>query len=151
MTLPVPRGSGSLDRFDPFRELTDMHRRMDQLMQSVLEPFGNTPGTWRPVADLSETTDRYLVELELPGVKQDDIAIEVIGSELAIVGEVKEKERVGWLRSRTRRTGRFGYRVSLPQGIDQDAITAELADGVLTVSVPKREPVKPRRIPIVRH
>jgi HSP20 family molecular chaperone IbpA len=52
-------------------------------------------------------------------------------------GEIKEKERTGVLRHRTRRTGRFGYRVTLPQDTDEEHVSAERADGVLTVTVPR--------------
>lgn len=63
-------------------------------------------------------------------------------------GEIEEKERTGVLRHRTRRTGRFDCRVTLPQDTDEEHISAELADGVLTVTVPKAQKAKPRRIEI---
>ena len=63
-------------------------------------------------------------------------------------GEFRQRERAGLFRTRTRRSGRFDYRTLLPQDVDADRITAELADGVLTVRVPKQEAAEPRRIPI---
>jgi HSP20 family protein len=81
-------------------------------------------------------------------VWRDDISVEVTGHDLAITGEIKQKERAGLLRSRTRRVGRFEYRVSLPTDVDSDGITAAVSDGVLTVRVPKSEAAKPRRIEI---
>lgn len=101
-------------------------------------------GTWAPLA----TDDAYVVEVDLPGVKKDDITIELNAGELSVHGELKEKERTGVLRSRTRRTGQFDYRVMLPQDTDEEHITAELSEGVLTVKVPKAEKAKPRRIEI---
>lgn len=89
-----------------------------------------------------------MVEVGLPGVRRDDVTIDLIGTELAISGELKEKERQGWFRHRTRRTGQFTYRVTLPHDVNLDAIEAKLADGVLTVRVPKTEAQKPRRIAI---
>jgi HSP20 family protein len=74
--------------------------------------------------------------------------VEVAGGELAVTGEVKERERVGFLRSRTRRIGRFDYRMSLPAGSEIDQVSAGLANGVLTVRVPKTEQARPRKIPI---
>lgn len=150
MTLPVRRELSPLRRWDPLRELDDFHERMSQLMSSV---FGATPWVgesqiWTPLADVSETDDAYLVEVDLPGVKRDDIDVEVTGNELVITGEFKERERTGWLRSRTRRVGRFEYRTMLPQDVNSEQISAELSDGVLTVQVPKTEAAKPRRIPI---
>ncbi|WP_251016603.1 Hsp20/alpha crystallin family protein [Streptomyces sp. ISL-99] len=84
----------------------------------------------------------------MPGAKKDDITVELNAGELSVHGEIKEKERTGVLRSRTRRTGQFDYRVPLPQDTDEEHVTAELADGVLTVKVPKAQKTKPRRIEI---
>jgi HSP20 family protein len=121
---------------------------MNHLVQSVFEPLGQVAQAWRPLADLSETDDGYLVEVEVPGVKREDISIEVAGNELTISGEFEEKEKVGWFRSRTRRTGRFEYRAVLPQDVDTDRISANLAEGVLTVTVPKAAAATRRRIEI---
>jgi HSP20 family protein len=151
MTLPVRRGSDAPARWDPFREFTDLQNRMDTLVQSFFGPFGGGGSVltaWQPFADVSEIDDRYVVEVELPGVKRDDISVELSGGALLISGELTEKEKTGLLRSRTRRTGRFEYRTLLPGEVDADKISAELADGVLTVTVPKSEAAKPRRIEI---
>ena len=154
MTLPVLRSSSALGRWDPLREFDELNQRMNQLVASVL---GNVPGgnalgwAWTPLADVTETDDAYLVEVDLPGVKRDDINVETTGSELAITGEFKEKEKVGFLRSRTRRSGRFEFRTTLPAHVDVDKISADLGDGVLTVRVPKSEVAKPRRIAISAH
>jgi HSP20 family protein len=67
---------------------------------------------------------------------------------LVVTGEVTERKRVGLLRTRNRPVGRFHYRVSLPAEVDEDEVTASLADGVLTVRVPKTERARQRKIPI---
>jgi HSP20 family protein len=67
-----------------------------------------------PLADIEETDDAGIIEAEAPGADRDDINVEFHASELVITGEIKEKERKGILRRRTRRTGRFEYRVTLP-------------------------------------
>jgi HSP20 family protein len=72
-------------------------------------------------------------------------------NELQITGETVEKERVGILRRRTRRVGRFEYRVTLPGPIDPDSIDASLHDGILRVTVPKPEQARPRRVEIQTH
>jgi HSP20 family protein len=89
-----------------------------------------------------------VVELELPGVKRDDVTVEFGGGELTVSGQVKERERKGFLRTRTRPVGRFDYRVSLPAEVEEDKVTASLSDGVLTVRVPKTERARQRKIPI---
>ncbi|MFF8973561.1 Hsp20/alpha crystallin family protein [Streptomyces sp. NPDC014995] len=148
MTLPVRREqTGPV--WDPFHEFHDLYQRMGQLWQTAVPGGGGLLGdAWAPLADLEETDDAYLVEVDLPGVKKDDITVELNAGELSVHGEFKEKERTGVLRSRTRRTGQFDYRVTLPQDTDEEQVTAELADGVLTVKVAKAEKAKPRRIEI---
>lgn len=148
MTLPVRREQ-SRPVWDPFREFQDLYDRMGQLWQSAVPGGGGLFGdVWAPLADLEETDDAYLVEVELPGVKKDDITVELNAGELSVHGEIKEKERTGVLRHRTRRTGQFDYRVTLPQDTDDEHVSAELADGVLAVKVPKAQRAKPRRIEI---
>lgn len=148
MALPVRREQSS-PVWDPFKEFQDLYQRMGQLWQSTVPGGGGLLGdTWAPLADLEETDDAYVVEVDLPGVNKDDITVELNTGELAVHGEIKEKERTGVLRSRTRRSGQFDYRVTLPQDTDEEHITAELADGVLTVKVPKAEKAKPRRIEV---
>jgi HSP20 family protein len=101
-----------------------------------------------PLADVEETDDAYVVEIDLPGVKRDDIDIQLNDRQLTVSGEIKEKERAGVIRRRTRRVGHFHYAVTLPADVDADEVNARLDDGVLTVRVPKSEQAKPRRIEI---
>jgi HSP20 family protein len=120
---------------------------MGRLVQSSLvDPTDVAP--WVPAADVIDTDDAYVVEMELPGVKSDDINIEVNGNELTVTGEIKQRERKGVLRRGTRRVGEFLYRVALPGDLDPDNVEARLAEGVLTIRVPKSEAAKPRRIEI---
>ncbi|MEV0181719.1 Hsp20/alpha crystallin family protein [Streptomyces sp. NPDC050625] len=90
----------------------------------------------------------YKVECEVPGIKREDIDVEVSGRELHITGELKEREREGVLRRTTRRTGRFEYRVLLPADVKAEDVHAALADGILTVTVPKAHAAKPHHIKI---
>jgi HSP20 family molecular chaperone IbpA len=94
-----------------------------------------------PLADLEETDDTYLLEVELPGIKKKDINIEVEDRLLVISGKRTEKERTGWLRRQTRSWGRFRYEVVLPDQLDEGNIEAILDDGVLQVRIPKGRPV----------
>jgi HSP20 family protein len=143
MTLPVvrstPAPADTSAGLDPLRELAQLHQRMSQLMSSVLgtHPIAATAQGWTPLADVTETDDAYLVEIEVPGVDRENLS-----------GEIVEKEKVGWLRHRTRRVGQFAYRTALPVDIDTDQVSADLADGVLTVRAPKTEAAKPRRITV---
>jgi HSP20 family protein len=103
---------------------------------------------WTPPVNIEETDDAYVVEAELPGVDRKDVDIEIDRNELSITGEIKEKERQGILRKRTRRVGRFEYRVQLPNVVDADSVDAKLEDGVLRVRVPKTERAQRKRIEI---
>ena len=149
-TLSRP-GSQPPARWDPFAEFEDLYQRMGQLMSGASgggwQPMGQS---WAPLADLSETGDAYLAEAGLPGVARDDISVELAGQELVISGEFIDTGKEGRALRRGRRSGRFEYRVLLPGQADPDPdkITAALADGVLTVTVPKAEAGKPRRIQI---
>jgi HSP20 family protein len=142
-TLSRP-GSQPPARWDPFAEFEDLYQRMGQLLGGA---FG---GGWAPPADLSETDEAYPAEVELPGVARDDISVELAGQELVISGEFTDTGKEGRALRRGRRSGRFEYRVLLPGQADPDPdkVTAALADGVLTVTVPKAEAGKPRRIQI---
>jgi HSP20 family protein len=103
---------------------------------------------WVPSVDIEETDDAWIVEAEIPGAHRDDVSVEVDDSELVISGETKERERKGILRRRTRRMGRFEYRVTLPGPVEPEAVEAGLADGVLTVRVPKPEQARARRVEV---
>jgi hypothetical protein len=85
---------------------------MAQLMESVVSGGGIGDPIRSPAIDIEETEDAWVVEAELPGVKCDDVNVEMRDSELIITGEIKERERCGVLRCRTRRVGRFDYRVA---------------------------------------
>jgi len=99
------------------------------------------------LVDLSETNDAYVIHVEVPGVRKDQIQIQAQERELIVSGEVKDGENGRRHRS-SRRTGRFEYRTLVPGDIKVDKVSAKLADGVLTVSAPKSEAAKPRQVQI---
>ncbi|MBX7555227.1 Hsp20/alpha crystallin family protein [Streptomyces sp. NPDC048665] len=154
MTLPVRHRPGSLleRRLPGFgwgepiaAEFDELFQRMNQLLQSTSAP--GEPA-WSPAADMRETDDAYVIEADLPGIKRDDIDIEMSERELRITGECKEREREGVLRRSTRRTGRFEYQALLPADVRSEEVSATLHEGVLTVTVPKSQATKPRHIEI---
>jgi HSP20 family protein len=125
-----------------------MRRVLEQTFGGSWTPMLTEPLGWSPPVDIEEQDDAFLVEAELPGVRREDVSIELVGNELSITGEIKDKERKGVLRRRTRRIGRFEYRVRLPDQVDPEKIEANLADGVLTVRVPKTEKAARRTIEV---
>jgi HSP20 family protein len=152
--LPERRSPSTPERWEPLSELEQMTQRMRRMLDESFGGFGlSSPrlmaGTsWSPMVDIEERDDAYVIEAELPGVKRQDVNIELVGNELAITGEIKERERKGAVRRRTRRTGRFEYRVTLPNQVDAEKIEADLDQGVLTVRVPKSEREQRRKIEI---
>ncbi|MGW4202748.1 Hsp20/alpha crystallin family protein [Streptomyces sp. NPDC004726] len=128
-------------------EFDELFDRMSRFLESAAPPW-REPMAWAPLADLSETDAAYKVECELPGINREDIDVEVSGRELHITGELKEREPEGVLRRATRRTGRFEYRALLPSAVKAEDVHATLADGILTVAVPKAQAVKPHHIEI---
>jgi HSP20 family protein len=151
--LQERRGTTSPERWEPLSELEQVTDRMRRMLEQTFGGFGwPSPSSeragWSPLVDIEEEDEAYVVEAEVPGVKREDVNVELVGNELTIVGEIKEKERKGTLRRQTRRTGRFDYSVSLPHHVDSDKIEASLKEGVLTVRVPKSERDQRRRIEI---
>lgn len=147
MTLPVLR-SDTPAVYQPLREFAQLQQRMTDLLSTVLDGMPPVGAGWTPPADVTETDDAYLVEIELPGVDRNDLTVEVAGDQLRVSGEIVEKEKVGWLRHRTRRVGQFHYQMLLPAGSNEEQISADVAGGVLSVRVPKTETARPRRITV---
>ena len=147
MNMPAPRRRSPerwrtgwpRELWEPFGEFAQMWERMGQFLESTGE------GGWVPAVETEESNDAYLVRAELPGMKSDDVAVEVSGNELRITGEVKEESEGKTLR---RRHGKFSYRASLPADADPEKIDAQLADGILTVRVPKAPQARSRRIKV---
>jgi HSP20 family protein len=130
------RSTGQAERWRPFRSFDDLYSEVDRLVQSVIGSAGGD-ATWLPAADVTETDSAYIIEVELPGVRREDVDVELNGNELVVSGELKEREREGILRRRTRKVGEFEFRVTLPGDLRRDDVEASLAHGVLTVYVPK--------------
>jgi HSP20 family protein len=150
--LPEQRSRLAPERWEPLSELEQATERMRRMLDQTFGSFGwpspvETRG-WSPLVDIEEADDAYVVEAELPGVKREDVNIELVGNELTITGEVKQRKHTGALRRQTRRTGRFAYRVGLPAQVEAENIEASLSDGVLTVRVPKAERAKRKKIEV---
>ena len=151
MAVPVRRRDiphRQMTRWEPFRELEELQERTARLLENPWTGDGMSNVVWLPPVDIEETDDAWIVEAELPGVKRDDVTVELRANELEISGEVKERERTGILRRRTRRVGEFDYRVTLPGAVDTANIEAKLDHGVLTVRIPKPEQARARRIEV---
>jgi len=153
MTNTAPerrRASGSAAPWPSFEQVPERMRRM---LEQTIGSFGSPAllseiSTWTPLVDIEEEDDAYVIEADLPGVRRDDLSIELVGNELSISGEIRERERKGIVRRRARHTGRFDYDVTLPSLLEVDRLEAKLGDGVLTLRVPKAERARRQRIEI---
>jgi HSP20 family protein len=125
---------------EPLERLRAVSRTLDELTADW-PGFGALSGDGfsTPLGDLEELDDAWLLRVELPGVKRDDVELQVAGRRLVIRAERKETERKGILRRSTRTTGRYYMEVTLPGEVDPDGVEANLDDGVLTVRVAKPE------------
>jgi HSP20 family protein len=142
-------------RWEPFRELSTLQNEMNRLFNTAFDApaGGNGGGTlrrWMPAMDLVETEDHFVLRADLPGLNQDDVKIEFEDGTLTVSGERKaehESKNEGYYRVE-RAFGSFSRSLTLPQGIDPEAVTASFDNGVLEVRIPKPEARKPRRIEI---
>ena len=140
-------------RWEPLRELGALQSEMNRLFNTAFESPGGNGGTlrrWVPPMDVLETGDHFLLRLDLPGVDQDAVSIELDDQTLTIAGERSVEhhtEKEGYQRVE-RASGAFQRSLTLPQGIDPEAITAGFENGVLEVRIPKPEERKPRKITI---
>jgi HSP20 family protein len=117
-------------RWDPLRDLLAIQQRLDR--------FAPGPAGWMPPVDLHETADRYVISAELPGMSQDDVQIHVHEGRLTLSGVRRERELACEEFHRIERGhGAFSRTFQLPIPIDTEHITADLRDGVLTVTCPK--------------
>lgn len=143
---PAPRSSSVWDAlWEPFGEIEPFFRNLARFT----DPRQSRSGAgWHPTAEHEETEDAFLVRIELPGVPQEKVNVEVEGHELCVSGELDEQSRSEGLLAR--RVGSFAHRTTLPAAADPDRVEAKLADGVLTVRVPKATAGARRSVPITR-
>jgi HSP20 family protein len=130
--------------------LPDLCDEVERLFHSPSRT-ANASTPWVPALDVYEQKDNYLVQVELPGVNKDDVKLSLEQGTLTITGERKGdvKEETAEAYHVERFQGRFQRTVNLPESIASDKVTAQYKDGVLTVTLPKREEAKPRQIDIV--
>ena len=146
MTMPAQRG-GTTPTRRPLRGFEDIHSEFDRLVQSVIG-VASSDGAWEPAADVFETDAAYIIEIELPGVRREDVDVELDGNDLVVRGELKERKREGLLRRRTRRIGNFEYRLTLPGDVRAEDAEASLAYGLLRLYIPKAQATKRSKIDV---
>lgn len=148
----------ALVRWDPVREIDSLQGEMNRLFSTFLDTptrAGNGNGgaaarRWIPAMDLVETGEHFVLRADLPGVTENDVNIEVENNVLTVAGERKtenEEKHEGHYRLE-RSMGAFSRSLTLPEGIDADAVTATFHNGVLDVRIPKPVQAQPRKVQI---
>jgi len=141
-------------RWEPLRDLMTTQREFDRLFREAFSPvLGDSEAstrTWAPPVDIFEDGDNLVLKAEVPGVNPDDVEIRVQDNTLYLKGERKfEKEVKEQNYHRVERSyGTFTRTFSLPNSVDSDKVSASYKDGVLTLTMPKKEEAKPKTIKI---
>jgi len=160
----------NLVRLDPFEDMTSLRDAMNQLVtESFVRPRGMA-GTFQPPIDLSETENEFVVKVAAPGLKPDNFEITAQENLLTIRGRTQDEDQQDGNQAgqqdgkqnggqndgkknmryhiREQRFGEFVRTIQFPTQIDADKIQASLANGILTIKVPKAESAKPKRITV---
>jgi HSP20 family protein len=138
-----------LTRWEPFQEMTTLRDAMSQLLtESIVRPRGWANASYMPL-DLYETEHEYVAKLAVPGLKPDNFEITMQQNALIIRGNTQAEQQEGIrYHVREQRFGDFSRTIQFPTSVDADKIQASLADGILTLRVPKAEAAKPKRITV---
>jgi len=144
----------AIERWRPFTDLMSLRQAMDRLFEDsfvrpsrALETLGEVAA---PALDVYQTASEIVVKAALPGVKPEDVSIDITGETLTVKGQSKadqEVKREDYL-YQERRYGAFSRSVVLPGGLKTDKAEATMDDGVLTLTIPKAEEVKPKAIKV---
>ena len=144
-----------LVRFEPFAGFGNLRSVFNGLFDENLGRSSTQPSVskWYPAVDVLESKDSYLIRAELPGMKREDIKVEVKDGTLVLSGERKSEKPADGVEYRhvERVTAKFWRSFSLPETVKQDGIEATYKDGILEIRVPKAEEAKPRQIEISVH
>ena len=140
----------NLTRWEPMREMMTLREAMDRLFDDAFtRPINPRDGGWTsPAVDMYQTDDEVVVRAALPGFKSDEVQINVTGDVLTLRGETKheeeQKERAWHIREH--RWSSFERSIALPTEVRADKAVADFENGILTITLPKSEEVKPKTI-----
>ena len=140
----------TLVRWEPFREIAALQNEMSRFMNGLLEGNGRTNQAWVPALDAWETESEIVYALDLPGIPEEKISVELDEGALTITAERERKQEESQDRFYRfeRRYGTFTRTFGVPQGVSESDVSADYKDGVLEVHVRKPEQPKPKRIQV---
>jgi HSP20 family protein len=141
-----------LTRFDPFREMMQLRNTVDRLFETTLSDLGATtePMAWGMPLDVIEKDEAFIVKASVPGIDPENLEITFTDNVLTIKGMVEEdkEETSARYHMRERRYGSFTRSINLGSRVEGEKIDARYENGVLELTLPKAEEVKPKRIQI---
>ncbi len=139
----------NLIRWEPMREMMTLREAMDRLFDDAFTRPISINNWGMPALDMYQTDDHVVVKAALPGLKADDVQISITGDVLTLKGQYKQEEiKDATYQIREQRFGAFERSVMLPSEVQSDKAKAEFENGILTISLPKAEAVKPRTITV---
>jgi HSP20 family protein len=144
----------ALIRWEPASELQTFHQEFNRLFGSLFDSQAGAGRAvarrWVPAIDLVEDGEQFVLRVDLPGVSESDVKVEVEDDVLTVSGERSSEQRSqeGGYRRYERASGRFARALRLPEGIDPERVEAQFENGVLEVRIPKPEQRKPHRVEI---
>ncbi|HWP43282.1 MAG TPA: Hsp20/alpha crystallin family protein [Blastocatellia bacterium] len=146
------RAFRSLINMDPFRDLFELQQGINRLFEGSLgkRSMQTALSTWTPVVDIYEDENEFVIKAELPEVSRDDVKVNLDDNVLSITGERRleyEDKRDGYHRVE-RSYGQFYRSFTLPPNVTPEGISAEFKDGVLRLTLPKKEEAKPKQIQV---
>ena len=145
----------TLVRWNPLKEVPVLQNRINRLFEdffpdTFMDGTKDMAGVWNPVVDIYDTQDTTVIKADLPGLKKEDITINIEGDVLTLTGERNHDEEVkkeNYYR-RERAYGLFKREFTLPSTVDHEKIKADFKDGVLKIEIPKPEEKKPKTITV---
>lgn len=141
---------------DPWKDFGSLQERINRMFDDTIRTLYPTDGeelekgTWAPAVDIYETNDSFVVSADLPGLNKDEIQIDLKDNILTLKGEKKFEEKVSkdnYIRVE-RAYGSFVRSFTLPQNVDPEKIKAKYKEGVLEITIPKKEEAKPKQIKV---
>lgn len=146
----------NLKRLDTWSDFGTLQDRINRIFDDTFRSFSLADredietGQWSPSVDIVENKDEFVVKADMPGVKKEDLKLDVQNNTLVIKGNKKQEEKVekdNYIRVE-RSYGSFIRSFSLPTNVDSTKINAKFTDGVLEIKIPKKEEAKPKEIKI---
>lgn len=142
-----------LSNWSGVHRLADLSQELDRLFEAPIAGFNRASqvlGTWSPALEAFEDKDNFVIKVELPGVKKEDVKVSLENGSLTIAGERRSetKDEDAEVHHTERFYGRFERTLSLPKDIAADRVKAQYQDGILTVTLPKTEQAKPKQIDV---